>query len=75
MKKDKYPINFIFSPQDLLGYLEKGGRLPKPEKCPDKVFKVVQKCWKEDPQERPTFYLLEKDLQECFQDSTRESQL
>lgn len=61
--------------EDLLGYLEKGSRLPKPEKCPDKVFKVVQKCWKEDPQERPTFYLLEKDLQECFQDSTREPQL
>ena len=35
--------------------VEKGERLLKPEKCPDHVYHVMQKCWSYEPADRPTF--------------------
>lgn len=26
--------------------------------CPDEVFKLMEECWKEEPDERPTFEFL-----------------
>jgi hypoxanthine phosphoribosyltransferase len=37
-----------------------GYRLPKPEKCTEKVYNWMLYCWKENPEERPTFEILSK---------------
>lgn len=39
----------------VLAFLEQGGRLAQPEKCPDKVYAVMRQCWAYQPAERPTF--------------------
>lgn len=32
-----------------------GEKLPKPSECHEAVYKVMKKCWKENPEDRPTF--------------------
>lgn len=32
-----------------------GERLKKPKDCPDDVFKVMECCWEEEPEQRPSF--------------------
>jgi hypothetical protein len=43
-------------------YILSGHRLAKPPKCPDEVYEVMLSCWKEKPEDRPTF----KDLYASF---------
>ncbi|TKR86890.1 hypothetical protein L596_011392 [Steinernema carpocapsae] len=39
----------------LLNFLELGGRPEKPDLCNDEMYEIMQKCWREHPEERPTF--------------------
>lgn len=41
----------------LLGY-----RMACPQRCPDDVYKVMQRCWQYNPEERPKFSDLQRDL-------------
>lgn len=51
----------------LIEFLENGGRLDRPDKCPENVYKVMRRCWLQDAMKRPSFYLLnQNDLKECF---------
>ena len=36
--------------------------LPKPEKCPEIVYKLMQRCWNKSPTKRPWFSVLSKEL-------------
>uniref|UniRef100_A0A8C7QYT9 Tyrosine-protein kinase n=1 Tax=Oncorhynchus mykiss TaxID=8022 RepID=A0A8C7QYT9_ONCMY len=42
--------------------VEKGYRMSCPQKCPDEVYKVMQKCWEYKPEIRPKFADLQKEL-------------
>lgn len=45
---------------DVIKMVEAGGRLTKPDACPDNVFEIMSSCWNYDPKNRPTFrYLTE----------------
>ncbi|XP_037049636.1 fibroblast growth factor receptor homolog 1-like [Bradysia coprophila] len=43
------------SKETLYNYLEDGNRLDKPPGCPRRLYKLMQQCWKWQPQERPLF--------------------
>jgi len=30
-------------------------RLPKPEGCPNELYEIMMKCWRHNPDERPSF--------------------
>ncbi|KGL84837.1 Protein-tyrosine kinase 2-beta, partial [Tinamus guttatus] len=63
---------FWLENKDVIGVLEKGDRLPKPELCPPVLYTLMTRCWDYDPSERPKFkelvcslsdiYLMEKEL-------------
>ncbi|XP_014117025.1 PREDICTED: protein-tyrosine kinase 2-beta [Pseudopodoces humilis] len=63
---------FWLENRDVIGVLEKGDRLPKPERCPPPLYALLTRCWDYDPGERPKFqelvcslsdiYLMEKEL-------------
>lgn len=36
-------------------FLQNGGRLERPEICTDEMYDLMQKCWTETPDDRPTF--------------------
>ncbi|XP_041754836.1 tyrosine-protein kinase Fer isoform X2 [Coregonus clupeaformis] len=42
--------------------VEKGYRMSCPQKCPEEVYKVMQKCWEYKPENRPKFADLQKEL-------------
>ncbi|XP_061553784.1 tyrosine-protein kinase Fer isoform X2 [Phycodurus eques] len=42
--------------------VEKGYRMACPQRCPDDVYKVMQRCWQYSPDERPKFSELQRDL-------------
>ncbi|XP_071767125.1 tyrosine-protein kinase Fer isoform X2 [Centroberyx gerrardi] len=42
--------------------VEKGYRMACPQRCPDEVYKVMQRCWQYNPEERPKFADLQRDL-------------
>ncbi|XP_065821549.1 tyrosine-protein kinase Fer isoform X1 [Labrus bergylta] len=42
--------------------VEKGYRMACPQRCPDDVYKVMQRCWQYNPEDRPKFIELQRDL-------------
>ncbi|XP_051909507.1 tyrosine-protein kinase Blk [Hippocampus zosterae] len=46
--------------------LECGFRMPCPEGCPPELYRVMTACWKERPEERPTFEFLQNVLEDFF---------
>lgn len=55
-------VPFVDIPTRELGdYLKAGNRPEAPELCNDEIFKIMQICWQEKPEDRPTFdEILEK---------------
>ncbi|KAL5457649.1 hypothetical protein EMCRGX_G034932 [Ephydatia muelleri] len=41
--------------QEVLHFVSGGGRLDKPERCPKKIYRIMQNCWNKHPDERPPF--------------------
>ena len=41
---------------EIIGYIEGGKRLSKPEECSDFVFALMSLCWSYEPKNRPTFH-------------------
>jgi len=42
-------------PEKLLSHLETGKRLDRPELCPTEMYSIMEQCWLDEPEERPTF--------------------
>ena len=60
------------SNEDAFRFIRKGGRLSKPEKCPNDVFKVMLQCWKANPCDRPTFADLDCQLYDLNTENTEQ---
>jgi hypothetical protein len=45
-------------------YLETGKRLPRPLRCPDDLYSIMQSCWLPVPEERPLFSVLVHKLED-----------
>ncbi|KAH0622931.1 hypothetical protein JD844_025847 [Phrynosoma platyrhinos] len=46
---------FWLENKDVIGVLEKGDRLPKPDACPPLLYALMTRCWDYDPNDRPKF--------------------
>eukprot|EP00118_Oscarella_pearsei_P006478 m.29283 g.29283 ORF g.29283 m.29283 type:complete len:1178 (+) comp31156_c0_seq2:147-3680(+) len=42
-------------PRLVLNFVESGKRLRRPELCPENMYKILEDCWLEEPEDRPTF--------------------
>ncbi|XP_055536181.1 proto-oncogene tyrosine-protein kinase ROS isoform X2 [Wyeomyia smithii] len=40
---------------EVLHYVRDGGRLTRPQDCPDELYQLMMKCWSYSPDDRPTF--------------------
>ncbi|XP_054721294.1 vascular endothelial growth factor receptor 1-like [Uloborus diversus] len=52
--------------------LKNGYRMEKPDFCPDYVYKMMQNCWKENPEERPNFSQIAETLGSCIDESIKQ---
>ncbi|XP_046352280.2 proto-oncogene tyrosine-protein kinase receptor Ret-like [Haliotis rufescens] len=55
------------APERLFSLLRTGYRMDRPEDCPEEVYAIMQKCWKSEPEERPTFHKLADILDTMLQ--------
>nr|AAT67598.1 Src tyrosine kinase 3 [Suberites domuncula] len=51
---------------EVLAKVEQGYRMPPPPGCPDPLYQIMMDCWKQDPEERPTFEYLKYHLEDYF---------
>ncbi|XP_045687496.1 protein-tyrosine kinase 2-beta isoform X3 [Phyllostomus hastatus] len=58
---------FWLENKDVIGVLEKGDRLPKPDLCPPVLYTLMTRCWDYDPSERPRFTELACSLSDIYQ--------
>ncbi|KAM4753839.1 tyrosine-protein kinase Fer isoform 2-T16 [Cyanocitta cristata] len=42
--------------------VEKGYRMSAPQKCPEEIHKIMQRCWDYKPENRPKFSEIQKEL-------------
>ncbi|RUS85750.1 hypothetical protein EGW08_006464, partial [Elysia chlorotica] len=54
----------------LFPLLTTGYRMDRPEECPDELYAIMQKCWKSEPEQRPTFAELVRFLENILQQNT-----
>ena len=54
------------SKAEVLARIEGGYRMPKPDSCPEALYHTTLTCWRQEPQERPTFEYLKYLLDDYF---------
>lgn len=52
------------NPRKMADILNRGYRMPKPSHVDEALYKIMQDCWQEDPNDRPTFENLRDELKE-----------
>eukprot|EP00053_Salpingoeca_punica_P017248 m.165541 g.165541 ORF g.165541 m.165541 type:complete len:630 (+) comp17160_c0_seq3:480-2369(+) len=52
--------------KEVVAKLESGYRMPCPPGCPPELYNLMLDCWKAVPGERPTFHVLQFQLQDFF---------
>uniref|UniRef100_K7G4Q7 Tyrosine-protein kinase n=1 Tax=Pelodiscus sinensis TaxID=13735 RepID=K7G4Q7_PELSI len=51
---------------EVIQNLERGYRMPQPDNCPEELYGLMLHCWKENPEERPTFEYMKSVLEDFF---------
>ncbi|KAI1231199.1 hypothetical protein IHE44_0008136 [Lamprotornis superbus] len=51
---------------EVIQNLERGYRMPQPDNCPPELYELMRQCWKESPEERPTFEFMKSVLEDFF---------
>ena len=58
----------------MINELQLGIRLPAPEYCPTSIASLIQACFNEDPNERPTFSQLKKIISQSYSSLKRRAE-
>ncbi|XP_044119200.1 tyrosine-protein kinase HCK isoform X1 [Neovison vison] len=51
---------------EVIRALERGYRMPRPEHCPEELYSIMTRCWKNRPEERPTFEYIQSVLDDFY---------
>lgn len=51
---------------DVIESLDRLYRMPRPDGCSVELYEVMMMCWKQKPEERPTFEFLQTTLNDFF---------
>ncbi|XP_069461832.1 tyrosine-protein kinase Blk isoform X1 [Ambystoma mexicanum] len=51
---------------EVIRHIDKGYRMPRPEKCPPELYEIMMKCWKKKSEDRPTFNCLQYILEDYY---------
>ncbi|XP_012866124.1 PREDICTED: tyrosine-protein kinase HCK [Dipodomys ordii] len=51
---------------EVIRSLEHGYRMPRPEHCPVELYNIMTRCWKNRPEERPTFEYIQSVLDDFY---------
>ncbi|KAK6757699.1 hypothetical protein RB195_015485 [Necator americanus] len=59
-------------PEEMLQFLENGGRMERPDNCPENFYEVMCECWTCDPEKRPDFSAIRQKLAAQLEEITEE---
>ncbi|CAH2222260.1 tyrosine- kinase Lck [Pelobates cultripes] len=65
MKSPYEEIRGMTNPE-VIDRIERGYRMPQPDNCPKELYDLMLRCWKDSPEERPTFEFLRSMLEDFF---------
>lgn len=68
-KINLYACSFCWSGMtnpEVVRHLDKSYRMPCPDGCPDELYDIMMICWKQRPEDRPTFEYLQNTLNDFF---------
>ncbi|KAG7509431.1 tyrosine-protein kinase Blk [Solea senegalensis] len=51
---------------EVIRSLDKSYRMPCPDRCPEELYDIMNMCWKQKPENRPTFEFLQNILNDFF---------
>ncbi|XP_051945820.1 proto-oncogene tyrosine-protein kinase receptor Ret-like [Xyrauchen texanus] len=54
------------APERLFNLLKTGYRMEKPENCTDEMYNLMLRCWKQEPDKRPNFSDISKELEKMM---------
>ncbi|UXI16519.1 palmitoyltransferase ZDHHC15 [Sarcoptes scabiei] len=52
---------------DVIGLIECGDRLSKPSRCSEQLYELLLKCWRYEPDRRPTFRVIKRKIYDVYQ--------
>jgi tRNA A-37 threonylcarbamoyl transferase component Bud32 len=67
------PYHLIADDKEVARLVTQGERLSRPDNCPQKLYAIMQDCWKISPKERPSMPELQTALQEMFTEESFEA--
>lgn len=54
------------SNSEVMSSVQRGYRMPKPENCPTELYDIMSSCWKNKPEDRPTFDYMQSVLDDFY---------
>ncbi|KAF3708465.1 Proto-oncogene tyrosine-protein kinase receptor Ret [Channa argus] len=54
------------APERLFNLLKTGYRMERPENCTEEMYNLMLRCWKQEPDKRPTFSDISKELEKMM---------
>lgn len=51
---------------EVMSSLQRGYRMPQPDSCPQELYDIMMSCWKNKPEERPTFDYMQSVLDDFY---------
>ncbi|XP_058030721.1 tyrosine-protein kinase HCK isoform X2 [Ahaetulla prasina] len=59
---------------EVMRALERGYRMPRPQDCPQELYEIMMRCWKQKPDDRPTFEYIQSILEDFFTGTEKQYQ-
>ena len=59
--------------ENLLQRFREGHRMEKPACCPQELYNIMDLCWQQDPDKRPSFQVLETHIETVIRGNVRVS--
>lgn len=51
---------------EVMSSIQRGYRMPRPDNCPTELYDIMMSCWKNRPEDRPTFDYLQSVLDDFY---------
>ncbi|XP_030259937.1 tyrosine-protein kinase Lyn isoform X1 [Sparus aurata] len=51
---------------EVMSSIQRGYRMPRPDNCPAELYEIMMSCWKNKPEDRPTFEYMQSVLDDFY---------
>ena len=51
---------------EVMSSIQRGYRMPQPADCPAELYDIMMSCWKDKPDDRPTFDYMQSVLDDFY---------